>query len=636
MNVSAQYNRLLTTLRIRQHLTQQQLADLLGTTPLTVSRWEREITTPSPFYRQKLSAVFGQTEDALGLTSSGEKTPLSQSVPPATYDYTTNWSPVVLDPAIPLALPQSVGLVGRDEILHEIELCFQEDLPHQLALYGLPGVGKTTLAAVAASELRETFPDGILWAGLGPKPNIKALLARWASLLGITNLDHADVQGLAFAIRSALGQRRFLLVVDDVWRNEDALALKVGGPGCVYLITTRLREVATYFAAENVIQVRELDHVLSLKLLRKLAPNVVKSHPQAIEELAEKVGGLPLALTLVGNWLRAQGITQPPRRIAQAVTHLQQIEARLQLAELQASLEHHTSLSAETPLSLQAVIAVSVLRLRKPSQKALFALSAFPAKANSCSEEAALFVANCTTDELDELVDAGLLEVSSIGKNLISRYTMHPTISDYAYLQRQSVSGVKERLVHYYTDFVENSPKEYEVLELEMSNIFVALQSALEQSLHSHLIRLIIALFPFLLSRGLYEQAKHYLEFAEQYARNTGDPGSLARSYRRRRRLSKTWGIPPGNRLLRRMSDIGTSQKSLAGGKSPLHHWLDPRHARTDGASPGTPSGGACSGRSCRGQGHERTTLLPAPKPGATCPFHRRVQRGRECLSERA
>src|SRR5256885_470867 len=47
--------------------SQQELADQLGTTPLNVSRWERGLTSPNPYFRHKLCALFGLSEVELGL-----------------------------------------------------------------------------------------------------------------------------------------------------------------------------------------------------------------------------------------------------------------------------------------------------------------------------------------------------------------------------------------------------------------------------------------------------------------------------------------------------------------------------------------------------------------------------------------
>ncbi len=57
---------LLMQARLSRGWTQQQLADLIGTTPQTVSRWERGTATPGPYHRGKLSALFGLSLAELG------------------------------------------------------------------------------------------------------------------------------------------------------------------------------------------------------------------------------------------------------------------------------------------------------------------------------------------------------------------------------------------------------------------------------------------------------------------------------------------------------------------------------------------------------------------------------------------
>src|SRR5947209_8531208 len=57
----------LTQARYHRDWSQQELADLLGTTPLNVSRWERGLTSPNPYFRHKLCALFGLSEVELGL-----------------------------------------------------------------------------------------------------------------------------------------------------------------------------------------------------------------------------------------------------------------------------------------------------------------------------------------------------------------------------------------------------------------------------------------------------------------------------------------------------------------------------------------------------------------------------------------
>jgi transcriptional regulator with XRE-family HTH domain len=47
--------------------SQAEVAEQVGTSFEMVSRWERGVTVPSPYYRERLCAVLGQTPEELGL-----------------------------------------------------------------------------------------------------------------------------------------------------------------------------------------------------------------------------------------------------------------------------------------------------------------------------------------------------------------------------------------------------------------------------------------------------------------------------------------------------------------------------------------------------------------------------------------
>ncbi len=53
--------------RLRRRWTQLEVADKLGTTPGNVSRWERGLTSPGPYFRRKLCELFGRSAHELGL-----------------------------------------------------------------------------------------------------------------------------------------------------------------------------------------------------------------------------------------------------------------------------------------------------------------------------------------------------------------------------------------------------------------------------------------------------------------------------------------------------------------------------------------------------------------------------------------
>ncbi len=65
--------------RLRHRWSQLEVADQLGTTPGNVSRWERGITSPGPYFRSKLCELFGMSAHELGLTWAASEEYLAQS-----------------------------------------------------------------------------------------------------------------------------------------------------------------------------------------------------------------------------------------------------------------------------------------------------------------------------------------------------------------------------------------------------------------------------------------------------------------------------------------------------------------------------------------------------------------------------
>jgi transcriptional regulator with XRE-family HTH domain len=240
--------------------------------------------------------------------------------------------------------PPAQRLIGRAALLHDLkQQMLASDHPALWALHGLPGVGKTALALALAHdpEVRQRFPDGVLWAGLGTQPNLAAILGAWAEALGIQSASLAklpSLQAQTQAIQRALGQQQVLLVLDDAWDIEAALILKVGGPRCAHLVTTRLPNVALRLVDEGaqVVRVQELGEADGLALLARLAPEAVQLEPEEARALVRAVDGLPLALKLMGNYLRTQGYSGQPRRLRAALDLLRQGKERLHLEPVQA------------------------------------------------------------------------------------------------------------------------------------------------------------------------------------------------------------------------------------------------------------------------------------------------------------
>ena len=114
------------------------------------------------------------------------------------------------------------------------------------AVHGLGGVGKSTLAADLAhdSEVKERFPDGVLWATLGQQPDLLPLLSGWVQALGDYDFKPLGTEAATSHLRTLLHDKAALLVVDDAWDPAQVPPFLVGGPRCRVVITTRDATIA--------------------------------------------------------------------------------------------------------------------------------------------------------------------------------------------------------------------------------------------------------------------------------------------------------------------------------------------------------------------------------------------------------
>ena len=68
-----QYNMMLKQAREEHGWSQKDVAEKIGTDPKTVSRWERRVAYPSPYFRQQLSNLFEKSLSELDLFASSER-----------------------------------------------------------------------------------------------------------------------------------------------------------------------------------------------------------------------------------------------------------------------------------------------------------------------------------------------------------------------------------------------------------------------------------------------------------------------------------------------------------------------------------------------------------------------------------
>lgn len=310
-------------------------------------------------------------------------------------------------------------IVGREDLVRELRERILGGKSQSLVF--LPGVGKTAVAQELLLDRRAILEhfDGVLWADLGRQPQVGEQLRRWASALQIADerkLSLASIDDWKTTVKDAIGTRRMLVVLDDVWQKKAAREFMQLVPNGVFIITTRLKDIGNMLGDPELVP--ELDPATGLRLLTDIAPKAVAFDPEGASNLVGAVYGLPLALVLIGKYLRRESGDGDPDRMASAFQTVAEAGHRL---EINPSAEDGSR-------SLAEIIDISFTALHSDeARRALLALSIFRPKPNTFSKDIALEVANAPPAVLYDLSDIGVIEHYGHGE-----YTMHRVIAEYA------------------------------------------------------------------------------------------------------------------------------------------------------------------------------------------------------------
>jgi WD40 repeat protein len=186
-----------------------------------------------------------------------------------------------------------------------------------LALKGAGGSGKTFLASAACHDgrVRDAFPEGILWVTVGSDPSPMEVISLLAGLVeSITGEppSFTSLESVKQVWQMAAGERKMLLVVNDLWEVEDLDPFLAGGPRCTRLVTTRNENALPSDA--RVFEVGAMRPEDAIQLLSHKLPTVGPEELEALGELADRLGWWPMALqpinaVLRDRWKMGQSLT---------------------------------------------------------------------------------------------------------------------------------------------------------------------------------------------------------------------------------------------------------------------------------------------------------------------------------------
>ncbi|XP_057448412.1 putative disease resistance protein RGA3 [Lotus japonicus] len=196
-------------------------------------------------------------------------------------------------------------IYGRDEDTDKIVDFLVGDASgfEDLTVYpilGLGGLGKTTLAQI--------------WVCVSEDFSLKRMAKSIIESATGHPCADLDLDPLQRKLMDLLQRKRYLLVLDDVWDDEQEnwqrlkSVLKCGGKGASILVTTRLPKVAVIMGTMPPHELSMLsdNDCWELFKLRAFGSNEVERAELVVigKEIVKKCGGVPLAAIALGSLLR--------------------------------------------------------------------------------------------------------------------------------------------------------------------------------------------------------------------------------------------------------------------------------------------------------------------------------------------
>ncbi|KAI0514034.1 hypothetical protein KFK09_010068 [Dendrobium nobile] len=252
-------------------------------------------------------------------------------------------------------LPTTNVLIGRGKDMESVKhwLRMKPSNEHRtsrfrnislLSIVGHGGMGKTTLLQhVYEDEMTKEFFDLKMWVCVSNNFDVKKVMADMLESLKMQKPNLDSLNALQGRLKNEVNSKRFLLVLDDVWEEEEldkskwgnVLApLASGSFGSKILVTTRTESVALMF--QKVIQDKQKPMTLE-GLEEEECLEILNTHAFAVDdlddqrklklksitaEIVKKLSGSPLAAKVIGGDLNSNLDEGHWRRVLDSVLEI--------------------------------------------------------------------------------------------------------------------------------------------------------------------------------------------------------------------------------------------------------------------------------------------------------------------------
>ncbi|KAF8396997.1 hypothetical protein HHK36_018635 [Tetracentron sinense] len=238
-----------------------------------------------------------KTQDAKDLLNEGNFSTVSLPAPPPSIEYR------------PVGDFETFESIGSH--MNQIVNALKEENINTIGVYGMGGVGKTTLVTEVAKQVkRERLCDEVIMVTISRNPNIKTIQRDLAENLGMKFEEENEDLRAGQLMKRLQQEKTVLVILDDLW--EELELAKIGIPykgvpkGCKIVFTSRDLDVCTQMRCQVNIEVKVLSDEDSWDLFRMKTDGAVDSptlHDVA-RDVVKECGGLPLAIVTLAGALR--------------------------------------------------------------------------------------------------------------------------------------------------------------------------------------------------------------------------------------------------------------------------------------------------------------------------------------------
>ncbi|XP_034677820.1 putative disease resistance protein RGA4 [Vitis riparia] len=214
-------------------------------------------------------------------------------------------------------------IVGREENKEEIIRKLSsnnEEILSVVAIVGFGGLGKTTLTQLVYNDQRVKHFKHKTWVCIsddsGDGLDVKLWVKKILKSMGVRNVESLTLNGLKDKLHEKISQKKYLLVLDDVWNEnpgkwyEVKKLLMVGAKGSKIIVTTRKLNVASIMEDKSPVSLKGLGEKESWALFSKFAfreqeilePEIVEIG----EEIAKMCKGVPLVIKSLAMILQSK------------------------------------------------------------------------------------------------------------------------------------------------------------------------------------------------------------------------------------------------------------------------------------------------------------------------------------------